>query len=104
MFCSSFETSQRSYARSSMVMASVSTFQDHNATPAARVAARRCFSCQTGMDISLDDIALYLIYLRPSASSSALAQADSCEIEVSSGTPAKTISVACVLRCEWRGQ
>src|SRR4029077_8552085 len=68
MFCSSFETSQRSYAPSSMVMASVSTFQDHNATPAARVAARRCFSCQTGMDISLDDMALYLIYLRPSAS------------------------------------
>ena len=55
IFCSSFETSQRSYARSSIVMASVSTFQDHNATPAARVAARRCFSCQTGM-VSSEDI------------------------------------------------
>src|SRR6478735_3419882 len=99
MFCSSFETSQRSYARSSMVMASVSTFQDHNATPAARVAARRCFSCQTGMDISLDDMALYLIYLRPSASSSALAQVDSWEIE-GSAERRETISVACVLRCE----
>jgi hypothetical protein len=64
-----------------MVMASVSTFKDHNATQLRRVAARRCFSCQTGMDISLDDIALYLIYLRPSASSSALAQVDSFEIE-----------------------
>src|SRR4051812_40007943 len=32
-----------------MVMASVSTFQDHKATPAARVAARRCFSLQTGI-------------------------------------------------------
>src|SRR6478735_6157268 len=58
MFCSSFETSQRSYAASSMVMASVSTFQDHNATPAARVAARRCFSCHTGIVTSLGDIAL----------------------------------------------
>src|SRR6478752_2379028 len=56
MFSSSFEPSQRSYARSSIVMASVSTFQDHKATPAARVAARKCFSCQTGMDTSSEDI------------------------------------------------
>src|SRR3954470_9426579 len=103
MFCSSFETSQRSYARSSIVMASVSTFQDHNATPAARVAARRCFSCQTGMDMSLDDIELYLTYLRPSFSLSALAQGASCEIEGSAGRR-ETISVASVLRCEWNGQ
>jgi hypothetical protein len=41
-----------------MVMASVSTFQDHKATLAAPVAARRCFSSQTGMDISLGDIEL----------------------------------------------
>ena len=32
-----------------MVMASVSTFQDHSATPAALVAARRCFSFHTGI-------------------------------------------------------
>src|SRR5579863_3862572 len=36
-----------------MVTASVSTFHDHNATPAAVVAARRCFSCHTGIVISL---------------------------------------------------
>src|SRR6185312_3085137 len=56
IFFSSFETSHRSYARSSIVMASVSTFHDHSATPAAVVAARRCFSCQTGMDTSLEAI------------------------------------------------
>jgi hypothetical protein len=55
---SSFETSHRSYARSSIVMASVSTFHDHSATPAAVVAARKCFSCQTGMDTLLEDIRL----------------------------------------------
>jgi len=55
------------------------------------------------MDISLDDIALYLIYLRPSASSSALAQVDSWEIE-GSAERRETISVACVLRCELSGQ
>ena len=38
IFVSLFGTSQSSYARSSMVMASVSTFQAHKATPAARVA------------------------------------------------------------------
>src|SRR5947209_4794035 len=43
-----------------MVMASVSTFQDHNATPAARVAARKCFSCHTGIVRSLDGIGLSL--------------------------------------------
>lgn len=32
-----------------MVMASVSMFQDHKATPAASVAARSLFSSQTGM-------------------------------------------------------
>jgi hypothetical protein len=31
------------------MIASVSTFQDHNATPAARVAARKCFSLQIGI-------------------------------------------------------
>jgi hypothetical protein len=30
-----------------MVMAPVSTFHDHNATPAARFAALRCFSFHT---------------------------------------------------------
>src|SRR3954451_10429341 len=39
-------------------MASVSTFHDHRATPAASVAARRCFSCQTGIVLSPDDILL----------------------------------------------
>src|SRR5581483_11740030 len=33
-------------------MAPVSTFHDHRATPAALVAARRCFSCQTGIHVS----------------------------------------------------
>jgi hypothetical protein len=32
-----------------MVTASVSTFHDHKATPAALVAARRCFSCHIGI-------------------------------------------------------
>jgi len=32
----------------------VSTFQDHSATPAARVAARSCFSFQTGIGMSFD--------------------------------------------------
>src|SRR3954466_4783061 len=57
-FSSFFEISHRSYARSSMVMASVSTFHDHKATPAASVAARRCLSCQTGIVLSPDDILL----------------------------------------------
>lgn len=58
IFCSPLGTSQRSYAGSSMVMASVSTFQDHRATPAARVAARRCFSCHKGIVTWLGNIAL----------------------------------------------
>jgi hypothetical protein len=46
-----------------MVMASVSTFHDHSATPAALVAARRCFSFHTGIGTSLDDIAACLLLL-----------------------------------------
>src|SRR5438309_2846417 len=64
-------TSHRSYAASSMVMASVSTFQDHNATPAARVAARRCFSCHTGIVTSSCDIG----FIPPHPTRGALCQA-----------------------------
>src|ERR1700712_115383 len=75
MFFSFFDPSHKSYARSSMVMASVSTFQDHNATPAARVAARRCFSSHTCMETSSEDIQLQsfvatssrIVILTPSA-------------------------------------
>ena len=56
IFVSLFETSHSSYARSSMVMASVSTFQAHNAMPAAGVAARRCFSCHTGIVTPVEDM------------------------------------------------
>jgi hypothetical protein len=39
---------QRTNARSSMVNASLSTFHDHRATPAASMAWRRCFAAQAG--------------------------------------------------------
>jgi hypothetical protein len=41
-------------------MASVSTFQDHRATPAAWVAARKCFSLQIAVGETSDSALLLL--------------------------------------------